>query len=84
MGLHLEIPDSVAQAIRLPEKRMKEELLIELALALYAQEILSFGRARELTGMSKYAFGHLLGKRGISRHYGQDELEDDVVYAHRQ
>ena len=81
MGLQLEIPDSVTQAIRLPEKRIKEELLAELALALYARETLSFGKARELAGMSKYAFGQLLGRRGVLRHYGREELEDDITYA---
>ncbi len=83
MGLQLEIPDSVTQAIRLPEKRIKEELLAELALALYAQEALSFGKARELARMSRSAFGQLLGKRGVPRHYGREELEDDIAYARR-
>ena len=81
MGLQLHIPDSVTQAIRLPEKRMKEELLIELAVALYAQDVLSFGKARELTGKSKYEFGQFLARRGIVRHYGWEELEDDIAYA---
>ena len=81
MGLQLHIPDSVTQAIRLPERRMKEDLLIELAVGLYAQDVLSFGKARELARMSKYEFGRLLGKRGISRHYGQEELTEDIAYA---
>lgn len=81
MALQLRIPDSVTQAIRLPEKRMEEDLLVELAVALYTQEVLSFGKARELAGMSKYEFGQLLGRRGIPRHYGWEELEDDVTYA---
>jgi predicted HTH domain antitoxin len=81
MGLELHIPDSVAQAIRLPEERMAQELVVELAIALYAQGLLSFGKARELAGMGKYEFGKLLGRRGILRHYGQEELEDDLTYA---
>jgi len=81
MGLELHIPDSVAQAIRLPEERMAQELMVELAIALYAQGLLSFGKARELAGMGKYEFGKLLGRRGILRHYGQEELEDDLTYA---
>ena len=84
MTLQLRIPDSVIQSIRLPGKRMEEDLLVELAVALYNQEALSFGKARELAGMSKYQFGQLLGKRRIPRHYGQEELEDDLTYAHRQ
>lgn len=82
--LQLRIPDSVAQAIRLPEERKVQELTVELAIALYAQGFLSFGKARELAGMGKYEFGLLLGKRGIPRHYGQEELEDDLSYAHSE
>lgn len=81
MSLSLAIPDSIVQAIRLPEKRLREEMLLELALALYAQDVLSFGKARELAGLSKYEFGQILGQRGIARHYGEAELEDDLAYA---
>jgi len=81
MTLHLEIPEGVTQAIRLPEGRMKPELLAELALALYSQGFLSFGKARELAAMTKYEFGVLLGKRCISRHYGREEIEEDIAYA---
>lgn len=81
MGLQLHIPDSIAQAIRLPEARLQQELLIELAVALYAQGLLSFGKSRELAGMGKSAFGQVLGKRGVVRHYGPEELEDDLTYA---
>ncbi len=81
MSLQIEIPDTVAQALRLPLPEQKQQLLIELALALYARDILAFGKARELTGLSKYEFGLLLGRRGIPRHYGAEELEDDIAYA---
>jgi len=80
MSVQLQIPDTIVQAIRLPEERIVQELLVELAVALYAQELLSFGKARELAGMGKYEFGQLLGKRGIPRHYGWEELEDDLAY----
>ncbi len=83
-GIELQIPESVLQAIRLPENRIRQELMKELALALYSQEIVSFGKARELTGLGKYEFGMLLGQRGICRHYGTDELEDDLAYAYNQ
>ena len=84
MDLQLYIPASVVQAIRLPEERISQELLVELAIALYRQGILSFGKARELADMGKYEFGQLLGKRGVLRHYGQEELEDDLKYARGQ
>lgn len=82
METKLIIPDSVKQAMRLPDQRLQEELLKELAVSLYAQEILSFGKARELAQMDKYEFGKLLGNRKISRHYGEEEIQDDLKYAH--
>lgn len=83
MTIQLQIPDSVAQAMRLPLLDQQQQLLIELAVALYARGILSFGKARELAGLSKYEFGRLLGRRSIPRHYTADDLSDDVAYARR-
>ncbi|MCA2619776.1 MULTISPECIES: UPF0175 family protein [unclassified Microcystis] len=77
MGLQISISDSIVQALRLPEQRIEQELRRELAIALYTQEILSFGKARELVEMDKYEFGQLLSHRGVVRHYGFAELDDD-------
>jgi predicted HTH domain antitoxin len=84
MSLTLQIPSDIAQALRLPPREQERQLLIELAVTLYAQEILSFGKARELAGMDKYEFGLLLGRRDIPRHYDEEDLDDDLEYARRQ
>ena len=81
MSIQLQIPDDIAQAIRLPEDRMQHELLVELAMTLYGRGLLSFGKARELAGMEHCEFGQLSGGRGILRHYGREELEGDLAYA---
>jgi predicted HTH domain antitoxin len=81
MGLQITIPDSIIHAIRLPEERISQELLIELAISTYRQGLLPLGKARELAKMGKFEFAQLVGKRGIPRHYGRDELEDDLSYA---
>ena len=68
--MQLSIPETIIQSIRLPENRIEAELLKELALALYAQELLSFGKARELANLDHRQFkqgrgvtddGHNLG-----------------------
>jgi hypothetical protein len=41
MGLQLVIPDSVVQAMRLPEKRLTQELLAELRLRCTPRGIVS-------------------------------------------
>jgi predicted HTH domain antitoxin len=81
MSILLKIPDSVTHAMRLPPSDRTRQLKVELAVSLYAQSILSFGKARELAGMHKTEFGKLLGKRGIARHYDEQDLEEDLNYA---
>jgi len=56
-----------------------EELKCELALSLFQQGKLSFGKAREMTGMTAWAFQLLLGSRGIPIHYDVSDYEDDVT-----
>ena len=83
MTIHLEIPDAVADAMRLPGGERQQRIKVELAVALYAQGILSFGKARQLCGVTKYEFGVLLGRRGVPRHYTEEDLQDDLKYAGR-
>ena len=83
MTVILEIPNSVSRAIRLPQKEQSRQLKVELAVVLYAQGILSFGKACELAEMTKLEFGLALGKRNVPRQYEEDDLQDDIAYANR-
>jgi predicted HTH domain antitoxin len=83
MTIVLEIPDSVVFAMRLPPKEQARQLKTELALSLYAQGILSFGKACELAESTQLEFGILLGKRNIPRQYDEQDLQDDIAYANR-
>jgi predicted HTH domain antitoxin len=48
-------------------------ILKELSILLYEQSILSFGKARQLSKLTKWEFHNELGKRKIERHY---EIKD--------
>jgi predicted HTH domain antitoxin len=84
MELAISIPESVLSALRMPEDKIEPALRRELAVGLYEQDYLSFGKARELAQMDAYAFAMLLGERRIARHYGMEELEADLTYARGQ
>ncbi len=58
--------------------------MTELAVALHARGILSFGKARELTSLNRIEFGRLLGRLEIPRHYTEHDLKDDLAYARGQ
>lgn len=77
----IEIEDDIYEALQLPEGERSLAMKRELAVSLYARDILSFGKARSLAELSKREFQQLLGDREIPRHYGEQELEEDLEYA---
>ena len=79
--LVVKLPESVVDALRLPREEVAAELQKELALALYQRGVLSSGEASRLAGLSRWAFDELLGERGISRHYTEETLAEDLEYA---
>jgi predicted HTH domain antitoxin len=81
MSMMLEVPDEIQRALRVPEPERQTRLLVELACALYHREILSFGKAAELSLLSQFRFGHELVERGIARHYSEEDIAEDLAYA---
>jgi len=81
MALLLDISESVTTSLRLTEPEIEPRLRLELAIALYTQNLLSFGKAAELSGISRYQLGDLLTQREIPRHFTDEDLEFDLEYA---
>ena len=77
----IDVPPEVYDALNIPEHQRDDVLRRELAVALYREGILSFGKARELTDLSHREFHKLLGEREIKRHYTEAELTEDIEYA---
>ena len=80
MTKYLQIPDTVYNSMKIPDKDKNKVLLKELALALYKKGILSFGKSRELAKLNKKEFDNLLKEREIERHYNNNNLKEDVKY----
>jgi predicted HTH domain antitoxin len=81
MNITLHIPESIARSLHIPEGEGEQRLLQELAVALYARGLLSFGKASELAGTSRFLFADILTQRNVARHYGKEELSEDLTYA---
>ncbi|HXJ95856.1 MAG TPA: UPF0175 family protein [Terriglobia bacterium] len=84
MTVHLDIAESVTKSLRLPASEVAPRLRAELAVALYAQGILPFGKANELAELSRASFADFLAQRDIPRHYTEEDLAQDLAYARRQ
>ncbi len=78
MMIKIEVPEQVVQALKLPGKDAKQELIKLLALKLYEKGILGLGKARELAGVSKLQFLSLLKEEGVDLNYDIEELEEDL------
>ena len=71
----IDIPREILHVTRLSPAELKREL----AIALFEQGKLSFGKARELAGMPPWQFQHLLASRSLEIHHGLDEYEQDLA-----
>ncbi len=70
----LEVSQDVLDSARMTPTELK----VELAIHLYAQGRLSFGKARELAGMALWEFRQLLASRRIAPHYDAADLDEDL------
>ncbi len=71
----IEIPSEVMHATRMTPDDLKREL----AIHLFREGKLSFGKARELAGLTVWDFHNLLGSKSIPLHYGVEEYEVDLA-----
>lgn len=72
-SLILELPGDLLDAARLDETALKTEI----AIHLYEQGRLSFGKASELADVDIGHFRQLLGSRNIAVHYDVAEYKSD-------
>lgn len=69
----LEIPQNILDAAHLSLSDLRREL----ALALYAQQQLSLGKARELVGLTLWEFRQWLAVWRIEAHFDITDLQED-------
>lgn len=73
MVLHL------SDEVLAPSQITEEEVRLELAVALYAVGRLSFGKARQLSGLDWMRFRQALANRDVPVHYNQADFEADLA-----
>lgn len=71
---HIEIEQDIPDSAWITP----EEVRIELALTLYSQRRLSFGKACELANLGVWEFRQRLAARHIPAHHNTDDLTNDI------
>jgi len=80
MELTLELPDDAVSGLALLPEEAPLRLRLDLACAVYHQQLLSFGQSAAMAGLHPFLFGHELTRRGIPRNIGPQEIQQDADY----
>jgi predicted HTH domain antitoxin len=78
-SLTLDIPEEILEEAKIPPSERQSTLLRELAVQLYARELLPKAAARRLSGMDRIAFDELLGQRGLESRLSVEDVDADLV-----
>jgi predicted HTH domain antitoxin len=73
--MQIELPESLAT------KLDKEDVLLDLAVGMYAGRRLTLGQAAKLARVPQGAFQKVLGLRQVPAHYDMDDLAADLQAA---
>ena len=71
----IEIPREILNITHMTPAELKREL----AVYLFQQGKLSFGKAREMADMNAWDFQFVLGSRNIPVHYDVEDYEEDLA-----
>jgi len=83
MKITVEIPESIANDLKLPEAQVDSAIRKELAYALYGRGIASLGLARRLAEVSKWEFLRELQARSIPRQFDDTEWDEELKQSTR-
>ena len=76
--INMELPKDVLLAADISEVSASAEIRKLLALYMFKERLLSFGKAAELAGMDKLAFMELAGSKCVSLNYDADDYQEDL------
>lgn len=63
----------------LDERLSPRDAALHLAIGLFVSEEATLGQAAKTAGVSQSEFLHELGRRRVPVHYGDAELDEDLV-----
>ena len=82
--IKLDIPRDLIIGMKISEDQILSKIKEEIAVSFYHKKYLSFGKARELPGLSRHNFSSLLKEFNIQRHYEEEDLEEDIKFANEK
>jgi predicted HTH domain antitoxin len=84
MRVQFDFSAAVLQEWGLSEAEAEARVRLEFAAYLYGRRMVSFGKAAELAGVGREELAEALGRLGVDRDYGPEELAQDIAYVDRE
>ena len=78
VSIRMDLPKDILLAADISEANAPADIKKYLALYMFKERILSFGKAAELAGVDKLSFMELAGNRGIFLNYDDDDYQEDL------
>jgi len=78
VDIKLQLPKDLINVVATPNTQLETALWQKIVLELYREETISFGKAAELFGMTKWDFTDLLKEKNIPLSCDEDDLEEDL------
>lgn len=78
MKVVMEFPEDVIKILNIPKDELSSELKTQIALFFYEKGKLSFGKARELAGLSVWEFMEKLKENQIPLKYDVEDFKEDL------
>jgi len=79
----MDLPKDILLAADISEVNATNDIKKYLAIFLFKDRILSFGKAAELSGMDKLNFLEFIGSKGITLNYDSDDYHEDLKLIER-
>jgi len=76
--IQMDLPKDILLAADISETNATTEIKKYLAVSLFKERVLSFGKACVLSGMDKMDFMIYAGSKGISLNYDSDDYLEDL------
>ena len=76
MSVTIELPEPVARILG-PANEIPRRLLESIVADLYREDKISRGEVRQILGLSWHENEAFLARKGCTRHYSVDDLEED-------
>ena len=76
--LKMDFPRDILIAADISEANAPSDIKKYLALYMFKERILSFGKASVLAGLNKSEFIELAGSKGIPLNYDTDDYREDL------